>query len=173
MRFAAVVKKFTFLFRGFPRRYAPLNDMMTTVLTAMTPECLLHAPFSKNKFFSLRCWANPCFSANTLKPYCSVGFFYCIFLIFIFFEHTQTFRKAAILHPRLASGIFHFFLVIPREHSDRWNPAVRRTHQASTHAELRFELLSLSYWEWRGLARLVIARTNAVIGNRHRIFVSI
>ena len=51
MRFAAVVKKFTFLFRGFPRRYAPLNDMMTTVLTAMTPECLLHAPFSKNKFF--------------------------------------------------------------------------------------------------------------------------
>ena len=49
MRFAAVVKKFTFLFRGFPRRYAPLNDMMTTVLTAMTPECQLHAPFSKNK----------------------------------------------------------------------------------------------------------------------------
>ena len=33
--------------------------------------------------------SNPCFSANTLKPYCSVGFFYYIFLIFIFFEHTQ------------------------------------------------------------------------------------
>ena len=95
MRFAAVVKKFTFLFRGFPRRYAPLNDMMTTVLTAMTPECLLHAPFSKNKFFSLRCWANPCFSANTLKPYCSVGFFYYIFLIFIFFEHTQIKKQRA------------------------------------------------------------------------------
>ena len=52
MRFAAVVKKFTFLFRGFPRRYAPLNDMMTTVLTAMTPECLLHAPFPKLRFFT-------------------------------------------------------------------------------------------------------------------------
>ena len=52
MRFAAVVKKFTFLFRGFPRRYAPLNDMMTTVLTAMTPEYLLHAPFPKLRFFT-------------------------------------------------------------------------------------------------------------------------
>ena len=36
-------------------------------------------------------------------------------------------HKTAILHPRLAprlaSGIFHFFLVIPREHSDRGNLA--------------------------------------------------
>ena len=52
MRFAAVVKKFTFLFRGFPRRYAPLNDMMTTVLTAMTPERMLLRQHLETLLFS-------------------------------------------------------------------------------------------------------------------------
>ena len=51
----------------------------------------VYIKISENQVFS---WGLPR-AANTLKPYCSVGFFYYIFLIFIFFEHTQIKKQRA------------------------------------------------------------------------------
>ena len=63
--------------------------------------------------------------------------------------------------------------VIPRERSDRGNLAVRRTHQADNLAKLRQEFLSLLELIAKIICAVVIARTSAVNGNRHRVFVSI
>ena len=38
MRFVAIVKRFLFLFRGFPRRFTPRNDIWAVEITATTFE---------------------------------------------------------------------------------------------------------------------------------------
>ena len=77
------------------------------------------------------------------------------------FSHEVRFTKQIIL--RNCGGIF-----IPA-----WTDLSRHTqcaHQASTRSELRLEFLSLLFWERRVVARLEIARTNAVFVNRKKYF---
>ncbi len=64
-------------------------------------------------------------------------------------------------------------IVIPRERSDRGNLADRRTHQADNLAKLRQEFLSLLELIAKIFCAVEIARTSAVSGNRHCVFVSI
>ena len=60
-------------------------------------------------------------------------------------EQRTQFCHCELKRGNIADRRIPLTLVIPRERSDRGNPAVRRTHQASTRAELGFEFLPLSY----------------------------
>ena len=82
--------------------------------------------------------SNPCFSANTLKPYCSVGFFYYIFLIFIFFEHTQIEK-----------------------------PRAKASHQADNLTKLWQEFLSVLELIVQILCAVEVQKPSVALGNAH------